>query len=60
MEKVVGWSTSLPDLVVVTQRKLHLGIEKDPPEARWALLASWVICWSLWMLRWVGGDVGAR
>ena len=56
MEKVVGWSISLPNLVVVTSLKLHLGMEKDPPEARWASLASWVMCWSLWMLI-VGGLV---
>ena len=50
MVKVDGWSTNLPDLVVVTRRKLHLGREKDPPAARWASLASWVIRWSLVML----------
>ena len=50
MEKVVGWSISLPNLVVVTSRKLDLGMEKDPPDARWASLASWVMCCSLVML----------
>ena len=50
MVKVDGWSTNLPDLVVVTRRKLHLGREKDPPDARWVSLASWVIRCSLVML----------
>ena len=49
MKNAVGWSTSLPILLVVTSQTLHLGKEKDPPDARWTSLASWVVCWSFVM-----------
>ena len=50
MENAIGWSISLADLLVVSRRTPHLGKEKDPPDARWTSLASWVVCWSLLML----------